>query len=231
MIIIMSCSPQRELSRNRIVGEMVPGSWRNHCDSLQFYETLYMSRVSADVIIGQNTYNSRLALYYVPDSLFFISAVNAGFEIVRIGITRDSAVFINRIDKLAFIYKSGEGGNPPPLEFQDLEYLVNKRIVCDYKGTTINRDTVVVVNRSLRDVTKVINYSDNDLSLRRFEFFQKKTGEYIVGEKAGDRRLVIFSNYIVGDLQIEAYGGQVELNRKMNVDMTINRKKYHITYF
>jgi hypothetical protein len=190
-----------------------------------------MSRISADFIIGENSYNSKLALYYVPDSLIFISAVNAGFEIVRIGITRDSAVFINRIDKLVYIYKSGENENPPPIEFRDLEYLVNKHVVCAFKGVEFKTDGEVVVDRSLRDVRKVINYSDSDLSLRRFEFFQKKTGEYIMGERAINQRLIIFSNYLVGDLQIEAYGGQFELNRMINADMSFNKKKYNTIYF
>jgi hypothetical protein len=231
-VIILSCSPQRELSRNQIVGEVVPSaSWRYHCDSLPSYESLYMKGISADLIIGDKTYNSKLALYYVPGSLFFISAVNAGFEIVRIGITGDSAVFINRIDKLAYIYKSGENENPPPIEFRDLEYLVNKHVVCTFKDAEFKRDGEVVVDRSLRDVRKVINYSDNDLTLRRFEFFQKKTGEYIVGKQAIDHKLIIYSNYLVGDLQIEAYGGQFELNRKINADMSFNIKKYNTIYF
>ncbi len=231
LIVIFSCSSQRKLSKRDVLDEIHAGNWINQCDSLRLFESLYVSKIDAEIFLGQNKYNAKVALYYMPDSLFFISAVNAGFEIVRIGVTRDSAVFINRIDKSVYIYREWQYQYPPPLAFKDLEFLINKSIVCDFEGISLKNDEVLVVDRSLKDVSRVINYSVKDLSLIRFEFFQKKTGEYIVGERKYDKRINLFSNYIVDDLQVDAKGGNIELNRKLNIDLNVNRNKYSITYF
>jgi hypothetical protein len=230
VIMLMSCSPQRKLRGTETIDIEKPGNWRVYCDSLQAFESLYINRVNADIYIGQETYHTRITLYYLPDSLFLVSAVHAGFEMVRIGITKDSTVYINRIDKVAYIYKIDPRGNPPPMEFKDLEYLVNKHKICGESGPIMAEDNTVIVDRSLKDVAKVITFSDRFLSISSFEFFHKRTGEYIVGEQSNGKKLTLYSNYIVRDLKIEAYGGQVEFNRKMNVDLTINRNKYNIIY-
>ena len=180
--------------------------------------------------LGEEQYNAKLSVYYIPDSVFFVSAVNSGFEIVRVGVYKDSTVYINRLEKLVYVVKSNEIGYPAPITFEDLEYLINKERICsDYDGNLVN-DTSVTVNRSENNVVKEIEYSSSDLAIKRFEFFQKKTGEYVVGKKNTTNTIQIYSNYLLGHFIIEGSKGEIKYDSEINVDLSVNRRKYDIIY-
>ena len=66
--------------------------------------------------------------------------------------------------------------------------------------------------------------------VNKFEFFQKKTGEYVVGEMNDEKKIIIYSNYIVDDLTLQAEGGAVEYDRILNVNLSVNSRKYTIVY-
>jgi hypothetical protein len=167
-------------------------------------------------------------MYYVPDSILFVSAVNSGFEIVRIAMMPDSTVYINRIDKLVMVLREENSGNKPPINFFDLEYMMNKIKLCGGKQDIKPVDNYYVIDRSLKDIGKKIYFSSTDMKVQKFEFFNKKSGEYIVGECLPTGGFTIYSNYLVEDLTIKANGGILKYNENHDINMGFNKRKYEI---
>jgi hypothetical protein len=227
-LVIFSCTPQRRLQSERR-GEIL--DFNTYCDSLKSFKSLYINKIDAKISFDKEDYDARVSVYYVPDSIFFVSAVNSGFEIVRIAITNDSIVYINRLDKLVYIFKTSEFGAPPPLDFDDLELLVNKNKLCNAKVKRVGEKNELIIDLSKQDIGKEIRYSKVDFSLQKFEFFQKKTSEYVVGERSGENDFVIYSNYLMGDLIFQTTGGVIQYDKDLNIDLSVNRNKYDIVYF
>jgi len=225
--MVFSCSPQKRISVS-LGGEAA--SPTSLCDSFTIYKSLYINKINANMEFEGETYNARLSLYYIPDSVFFITAVNSGFEIVRLGISRDSFVYINRLDKLVYIYRDSEMGYPPPILFQDMENLINRQKICDSGKLSMIEENKLIVDNSSQDISKKIYYSSPDLGVVNFEFFQKKTGEYIVGEKKQEGSFVFYSNYLIDDVTLEASGGEIEFDRDVSVDLYVNPDKYEIIH-
>lgn len=230
-LLVTSCSQTERMGRRNtsLLSEQTEIAAK--CDSSQSYDRLYISKISGTVSLGGEQYNTRISLYYIPDSVFYMSAVNSGFEIVRIGVFKDSIVYINRLEKVVYIKNFDDLTPPAPIIFQDLEYLINRKLVCEEDDKKQISDSTVLIDRSVKDIARVIYYKADNLKPLKFEFFQKKTGEYIVGEFTSDSIFVIYSNYIVRNLKIETWGGVMEYNRFINVDLTVNRNKYDIYYF
>lgn len=228
--LIFSCSPQKRL---RGAKEYTPGnvgSLAAFCDSSKPFNSLYISGIDAKITLNNETYSSRVSLYYLPDSVFMLSAVNAGFEIVRVGVSPDSTVYINRLDKLVFVIRNDGIGAPPPLLFEDLERLVNKRYLCNQQEAELINDSSLLVDRSVQDISKKIYFRMPGIQVDKFEFFQKKSGEYVVGEMKEKNKIIIYSNYIVDDLTLEAEGGEVEYDREVKVNLSVNNRKYNIIH-
>jgi len=203
LFFLFSCSPQRKINKTAdqhdgssdILDKMV-------CDTILPYRSLYIDKIAAEIFIGDEAYESRISLYYCPDSVFMLSAVNAGFEMVRIGINSDSSVYINRFDKEVFILKSRNGEQPPPVWFGDLEYLLNKQLICRDKERWKYREKDLYIDRSVRNVVREIWYSNQTLKVKGFQFYQKKTGEYIVGKWKDGDKFVISGNVVGEDSRI-----------------------------
>ena len=228
--ILLSCSPQRRLRNTPGYEAGSAGSLAGFCDSINTFKSLYISDIDAKIFINEEQYSSKVSVYYLPDSVFMLSAVNAGFEIVRIGVSPDSTVYINRLDKLAYVIMNDGIGYAPPLLFGDLEQLVNKKLLCDQPGAARINDSTLLVDRSVQDIAKKIFYTMPGVQTSKFEFFQKKTGEYVVGEMNNPEKIIIYSNYIIDDLKIEAEGGAIEYDRMLNVNLSVNTRKYDIIH-
>ena len=228
--LLFSCSPQRKLQREEgRLPEAQPGILAN-CDSLPDFHSLTISKINATLELDDELYDARITLHYIQDTILYFSAVNAGFEIVRVGIMPDSMVYINRIDKVCFILKEQELGYSAPLKFEDLQYLLSKKLVCSSDLLPGENKENLTIDRSVKDIRKEIVYATTDLKPKSFQFFHKKSGEYIVGEQTGPASYEIFSNYILDDLTLKAEGGNIEYDRKIRVDLSINKKKYDILY-
>ncbi len=216
--MLVGCGQQRHLiSSNEGIAD---------CSDAEVYKTLYINKIDAKVSLNDDSYDAKLVLYYVPDSIIFLSASNAGFEIVRIGVFQDSTVLINRIDKMVFILKNDSMGNPPPVNFNDLEFLLDKNIRCRKKEGAVRKDDLLVYDFSVQDIAKYARVNRVNQDLHNFEFFQKKTGEYLVGEFAADGEIVLYSNFIVDNITIKARGGNLTLNKILEIDLKVNKAKY-----
>lgn len=228
-IVVISCSPKRKLVTDTFENAGITNSMAL-CDSLTPLKSLYIKNIQAEISLDEEKYDARLSIYYVRDSIFFISAVNAGFEIVRIGITPDSTVYINRLDKMVFIYKDEDLGYSAPIDFEDIQYLVNKEKPCSERLELIYTNNELSIDRSVMDIRKKIVYSAANLSTMRFEFFHKKTNEYIVGEESVPGEFSLFANFIVENLTIKTSGGVLEMNKFVDVNMRFNVRKYEVLY-
>jgi len=227
-LMAASCSSGRKIRSDKTVAYVETET--TSCDSIYNYKTLYVKKIDAKVTLGEDSYNAKLTLYYRPGSVLLVSAVNAGFEMIRIGVNQDSTVIINRLDKLVYVLKDSGTGYAPPINFDDIELLLSRPLICDrIPGLSLN-DGVAEIDRSVKDVAKRIKYSAGLLVPVKFEFFHKKTGEYIVGEMTGEQIFMIYSNYILKNLEVEVEGGNLEYDRELNVDLTVNRNKYDIIY-
>lgn len=195
------------------------------CDSLAGIKSLYINKIDALLKIDDEKYESRISLYYVPDSIIYLSAVNAGFELMRAGITEDSTIVINRLEKMVYIIKENDKGYNAPIDFFDLELLLNRKKFCNQRDKlgTIEKDSIL--NYSTFNITKKITFDPTYLHIKKFEFFHKKTGEYIVGEVDKENELLIYSNYILDDLIIKANRG-VKDNKHININLSANKNKY-----
>ena len=228
--LIFSCSPQRRLSGDRGIAAGSAGSLQAFCDSVKPFKSLYIKGIDAKIFLDDEEYKTKVSVYYLPDSVFLVSAVNAGFEIVRMGVSHDSTVYINRLDKLVYVIRNNDIGAAPPVLFEDLEQLLNRALLCDSKEVERLGDSTLVVDRSIQDIAKRIFYKLPGPQVNKFEFFQKKTGEYVVGEMNDEKKIIIYSNYIVDDLTLQAEGGAVEYDRILNVNLSVNSRKYTIVY-
>lgn len=228
--MFFSCTPLKRLGGGDNISPGKQGTLSDFCASDNSYKTLYISGIDAKIIIDNKEYDSRVSLYYLPDSLFLLSAVNSGFEIVRLGVAPDSTVYINRLDKLAYIIRKQETGYAPPVQFTDLERLVNRQLLCEEAGVERLNDSVLLVDHSEQDISKKIFFRLPGPQVWKFEFFQKKTGEYVVGEVDAAQKIVIYSNYIMDNLTMQAEGGKVEYNTILDVNLDVNRRKYTIVY-
>lgn len=226
-MLFLSCAPQKRISVAQSEGN---ASLASLCDSLTEYKTLYISKIAAELEFEGEKYSARLSLYYIPDSVFFITAVNSGFEIVRLGISRDSIVYINRLDKLVYIYRNSLMGYPPPILFEDMENLINRQKICTSGRLVKGEENNLLLDNSSQNISKKIYYSGADLGLINFEFFQKKTGEYIVGEKKTGGNFVFYSNYLIDNITLDAEGGELEFDRELTVDLSVNLTKYEIIH-
>ena len=192
------------------------------------YQSLFINKVKASVNLGGEMYDAKVSLYYIPDSVIFLTAANTGFEIIRAAFTADSTVFINRIDKVVYIHKENELGYKAPVNFKDLEYLFNLGLVCEKKDALSETKECIQLDFSGDYINKKLSYDYNSLKIKKFEFFHTKSGEYIVGEVSNSDTLSVFSNYIFEDVEIKASGGELEYNREISVDISFNKNKYTI---
>lgn len=198
----------------------------SYCDTAERFESIFIGKISAEVEFEGERYDTRLSIYYVPDSIIYLSAVNSGFEIIRALMTPDSTIMINRLDKLVYFHDPHKTGFLDPIFFQDVEILINRLLICDHlDGLKVHEDRIFL-DRSVQDVSKVIQYGINDLNILQFEFFQKKSNEYIVGELNEKDQLVVYSNYMIDDIKITAGSGTFEINRRIEVNMKVNERKY-----
>lgn len=229
-IVGFSCGTGKRLSTLDLQDHELPNDTLTPCSNLDTYVSLYVSGITAKLDLNDNKYDARVSMFYLPDSVLLISAVNTGFELVRIKVMKDSTVYVNRHDRLVYVLKTESKGYLPPINFTDIEMLINMSMRCDaYEDVLIEKDRFVY-DRSVKDIAKKIWVDKENLSVNGFEFFQKKTGEYLVGKRIEDESYKVYANFIVDDLSVLLDKGKVEFNREIPLDLGVNTDKYSIIY-
>ncbi len=223
--LLSSCFSTRKTTQEE--NSQAPGI-DSPCESVEPFSSLYINKVKATVKIDGEDYDAKVNVYYIPDSVIFITAANTGFEIVRAALTPDSLVFINRIDKVVYIHKEKKLGYKAPAEFRDLEYLLNKTLICKEMENSFGNKESLEIDFSVPNITKKITHKSKGLKMSKFEFFHKKSGEDIVGESGEGDGISVYSNYLFEDIEIHAVGGEWTLNKKIKVDVSYNKNKYFL---
>lgn len=196
------------------------------CTSYEPFSSLYINKIRATLRLDNENFDARISIYYIPDSVIYLSAANTGFEIVRAAITPDSLIFINRIDRIVYTRKEAELGYKAPVAFEDLEQLLNKRLICNKLESLVKDGEYVLLDISAPNISKKLFFDPKLLKMNKFEFFHKKTGEYIVGETNKGDSVFVYSNYLFDDVEIVATGGALTYNEDIHIDLSFNKNKY-----
>jgi len=195
-----------------------------YCDTVTRKSSVFIKNVDAKIRYESKNYNSKVSLYYLVDSMIVISAANAGFEIIRAGIYKDSIVIINRIDKLVYRFFEKNDRYSLPLNYDDFILIINKFELCNEVKGFDNE----LIDLSIKDITKKLVLNSTRDSINNLEFFHKKTGEYIIGERVETNEMLIYANYVMGNFEIKVSGGKVTYNEILDYNANYNASKYTI---
>lgn len=200
------------------------------CDSLPRHQRYMIRDVETEVEFRDEKYQAKLNLFIQQDSLYFLNAVNTGFEIFRTGVFPDSLVIIDRTDKVVIIRKPDSIPGRELITFQDLSLLLDRSAICEIRELLELGEGTLTYDYSTQDIKRTIHYNNTDLSVASFEYFNKKSGEYIVGERSHEESWEIFSNYLLGPMTILCKSGELKTERFPKISLTYNKAKYSVIY-
>lgn len=212
--------------QDSLVGLTVDG----FCDSSQVVPRFMINDLETEVDFRDETYHAKLNMYVQQDSLFFLSAVNSGFELLRAGVFPDSIVIIDRTDKTVIIQHFDTVPSANLITFKDLSLLFDKSSLCDIKEKLVSSEGYMVYDYSTQDVKRVIHFNANNLEVFKFEFFNKKTGDYLLGEMVSEGVLEIYANYLIGPATLYCSNGKRSSERFPRISLRFNKAKYSVIY-
>jgi hypothetical protein len=199
------------------------------CEPSDTVRNIYISKAEAMITSGEERYETQLSIYAVRDSLIYFSAVNAGFEILRGTIEKDSIRVIDRLNKILYLTPVKRRlGYSHPVDYTDIQRLVSTYFLCDDldRGREVDFSTMVF-EFSEELVRKQIYLGRESLKMDKFEFYHTRTDKYLVGERLDDG-FRIMSNFIISDLEVKASGGERLYNMAIPVKMDVNLRRYSI---
>ena len=200
------------------------------CQGCDTVWSILIRKAEAILTYEQERYEVNLTLYSKRDSIIYLSAVNSGFEILRASVDHDSIKVIDRMNNI--VYRSALNrrfGYSYPVSFNDLQNLIDRVYLCQYRGE--GRDDMqnsIVFEFDDQYVKKRILLDRVHLDMNVFEFYHKRTDKYIMGERL-ENALKIYSNFMIGDVEIVASGGERSVNRDVKIKMDVNPKRYTFT--
>lgn len=200
------------------------------CETQESYKSLKISKIQSSFLIDDERYDAKLSIYYIPDSIVYFTAVNSGFEILRGAIFPDSLYLINRLEKIVYIDRYTSVNQDETISFNDIELLLNKTYLCADKHNLEMKDDSYIWDKSTQNVTRKINWNNNFSKIDSFQFFNKKTGEYVLGELVKNGSINIYSDYIIGPMEVTAYKGFIEYDIQLSIKLSVNRAKYSYFY-
>ena len=229
-VFIISCNPGKSLVKT---GPPTLAGMEGMVQSCMGSDTIHnilISKVEAILTYEDERYEVNVTLYSKRDSIIYLSAVNSGFEILRASVKEDSIKVIDRMNKI--VYRAPlqrRFGYQYPVNFRDLQNLISGFYLCD--DLELGRDdrtSHLVFEFDEEYIKKRVLLGRTDLKLSLFEFYQRQTDRYLMGERLQDA-FKIYSNFIIGDIEIVARGGETSLNRQVDVKMEVNPKRYTFT--
>ncbi|HER07731.1 MAG TPA: DUF4292 domain-containing protein [Bacteroides sp.] len=172
-------------------------------------------------------YEVKITLFVEKDSIIYLSAIYSGFEIIRASVEQNSIKLIDRLNRI--VYRTPlnkEYGYQHPVNYRDLQCVVSRYFLCR-EGAQMLAGSGESVTYDMDEtyIKKRIVAEKKDLSLRTFEFYHRKTNEYLMGERTGEG-LKIYTNFMIGNIVITARGGTTVYNHDVDVKMEVNEDKY-----
>ena len=119
-------------------------------------------------------------------------------------------------------------GHQNPVNFQDIQNLISRYNLCDDLEKARELESLhIVFNCNEPYIKKQIFLDRESLIMDQFEFSHTETGKYIRGERTREG-IRIYSNFMISEFEVLAQGGQLAYNKKIQVKMQVNPKRYSI---
>jgi len=198
------------------------------CTERDTIHSVTISKADAWIIFQGDRYEAKVTLHHRFDSIIYISAVNSGFEVFRGTINRDSIIIIDRLNRV--VYKTPmerRYGFKHPANFETFETLTSLYGCCrltDYAHEYGNKNIMFDLSGDFNN--RKIYIDRENYKLERFEFVNKRSNEFMLGEREEDGAVRFHSNFIIGEVEIKASGGEIFYNREISVNMEVNKRRY-----
>lgn len=200
------------------------------CQALDTIQSILISKAEAILTFDDERYEVSVTVYSKKDSIIYLSAVNSGYEILRASIMKDSIRVINRLNKI--VYRSPlqrRFGYQYPVNFRDLQNLIAQYYLCnDLEIAHDDQMNHIVFEFGEHLVKKRILLQRVGLLMDTFEFYHQKTDKYLMGERVEDA-FRIYSNFMITQFEIVAWGGITTYNREIKIKMDVNPRRYTFT--
>lgn len=229
-LFLSSCSALKESVKPEVPELIGIEGLEAKCFGSDTIQSILIKKAEAILHYDTERYEVNLTLYSKKDSIIYLSAVSSGFEILRASVDHDSIKVIDRINNI--VYRSPlqrRFGYQYPVNFRDLQNLIGGAYLCNYME--MGRDDQVnsiVFEFDEENIKKRILLDRRVLDMRIFEFYHQITDRYIMGEQQGGS-LKIFSNFMITDIELVAYGGERFFNRDIKIKMDVNPRRYTFT--
>ena len=197
------------------------------CPALDTIDNIMVSKAEAMLLFGGDRFEVTVTLFAEKDSALYLSAVSSGFEIIRARADRDSIRVIDRLNRVVYLMPLVKRfGYQHPVSYEDLENLVSVYHLCnDLMRSKETEDGQLLFEFDGEWTKKRIWLSGRGPEMEKFEFLHTRTGEYLMGERTGEG-MKIYSNFMVGEFEIDAHQGEKTYNRTMKIDMDVNPRRY-----
>lgn len=197
------------------------------CLSADTIRSILISKAHTLYLVGDQRYEAEVSVYALKDSMVYVSAVNSGFEILRALVRPDSIQVIDRVNRVVYQTPVKKRfGHQNPLNFNDIQNLISVYYLCDDLGRV--RDLSLsrkVLHFDEPHIAKKITLDGKTSRMDKFEFFHDQTGKYFMGERK-EEGFTLFTNFMMGEVEVRATGGACLYNVEIPVRMSINRRRY-----
>lgn len=203
------------------------GGMEQVCREQDTINNMMIYRAEAVVLFENQKYEATATLFVDKDSIIYISAVYGGFEILRASVEHDSIKVIDRMNRVVYrtpLHK--RYGYQHPVNYRDLQSVMSKYFLC--REMSYARDDFrenITFSFDEKYNKKRIIVDREDFTLKTFEFYHSRTNEYLMGEKT-ENGLKIYSNFMIGDIEINARAGSTVYNHEVDVKMEVNPNRY-----
>ncbi|MFO7934017.1 MAG: DUF4292 domain-containing protein [Bacteroidales bacterium] len=189
--------------------------------------SMMIREAEAWIVYEGEQYEVSTTLYVEKDSIIYLSAVKSGFEILRASIEPDSIKVIDRMNRVVYrtaMYR--KFGYQHPFTYGDLQNLISRYFFCrEISHAKDDFENSIAFEMDQETRKRRIIVDRDDFTLQTFEFYHRRTDEYLMGEKT-EAGLRIFSNFIIGEIEIIGRGGITVYNHHVDVKMEVNPRRY-----
>ena len=201
--------------------------FESFCLSADTIRSILITKAHTLYLVGDKRYEAEVSVFALKDSLVYVSAVNSGFEILRALVEPDSIHVIDRVNRVVYQTPVKKRfGYQNPLNFNDIQNLISVYYLCDDLGKAVDLSAFrKVFHFDEPHIAKKITLDGETSRMEKFEFFHDQTGKYFMGERK-EEGFSLFTNFMMGEVEVRATGGDYQYNMEIPVRMTINRKRY-----
>lgn len=228
LLLLTRCGVQKEVTVADKLS-FIPGleGFQQSCIPADTVESMLITRANALITTDDERYDALLTLYVVKDSIIYLSAHSKGFEVLRGAILRDTIRIIDRVNRI--VYRSAlkkKYGYSHPVEFSDVQKLLSPYFMCGELAKAVEVDfSRILFNDDEPFIKKQIYYDRESLKMEKFEFYHTQSNKYLMGER-GETGFKIVTNLVQSAFEIVASGGEIVYNRRITVNLEVNKKRY-----